>query len=1286
MTVYYGAGREQLDTADWSITTTASSGSLTATTLYFTLQARNRIGSTLFLKSGAIAISNNDKLTITINSSALASGEEWLYYVISVSTSNTDNTFIQLAKLYRLTYQSEYTIANSFPLSVEFTLDSQLAYQNTLANFPTSNLIDGQLVGLISTGYIYEYYENDTTTTVDSLTVFAATPSGRWRRRGSWYTQVLDVYLDGALQDIRLLDGTEIIEIPNFNFNGTSDSVNLWLLNDTNSIVDTSTRINFTVKVGEEFKTKLFDNHLIISLKGFVNVNTGALRTTYLVGGGAIPELGIDELYSYSASNIKLPDTLDTNEALSIDIKVSMEASEIQGYINHGSFIQILPQFSETSSVYSDVGTLFENGIILDEYDLRRIVPDEGLSAIALKGSGIVKNYIFQERPEQNITPFLSNTASQKVTINRLGNCAINTIVPSDAVIRAIVSTVSGESAASALTVYTAVSLNDTIVIDITYPTAIRSDYGDVIAGNSQGAFNPFQVYIYVQRQSDGEIRRFEFNTTNTPNQQFLITDFTAGTLFGGALPTTQFGLYDQANLAVLSTQGGGLNGADNYRVAYSYYYDGDQITDISHSVLDGCVAELTASLEEVFLSFTYWRITVPDKTALRAIDTSDFTESGAIYILLENSTPKLYSFFYGDAAADDNDKNIRPTTNNGVFKIVSSSSVYWADVVSTIVAIKALAVASLTEGEVRTVLENNASYVFRSVLPEADDGDLYLASDDGTTEGWVKMGGGISGLTATLTIYAAPAAVGTGDGTYGNSMAIADVVTYINETSDNGYKITVILADGTYPDVYTFKDSYDLYLLPASTNTIFTNELIFQRIHYLRLGNGFIYQNTLTFRNCDTVNLNNSTFNSTGIPIIKTYRSKLVLYATYTLSGTSKNSFIIAYDFSRIVLDSSEFVVSSGTCVWEYAFIDMFYTCIMDIFDEPISSNITGPRYILHGNASIITNGYNLNTLPGNSSGYYYDETSIFGFDAERINDGFTRFLLTNGDKGDITVSNSGATWTIDNQAITYAKIQNVSATDRLLGRLTAGAGVVEELTVGTTLAKTGTTLNVNVGTGANQIVQLDGTAKLPAVDGSQLTNLPGGGGHVIQDEGTPLTARTNLNFVGSLVAATDNGSTTTIVTINIPDGDKGDITVSATGSTWTIDNNAITTVKITDGNVTFAKIQDSSGESKLVGRGQGAGAGDFQEITLGTNLSMSGTTLNAGGAASFSNTYSGTGSLDTFTVTHNLGRNIASVFVLYTTTNEQVSGGVTITNNNELTVTLNTVSGTNNYLITVI
>lgn len=54
----------------------------------------------------------------------------------------------------------------------------------------------------------------------------------------------------------------------------------------------------------------------------------------------------------------------------------------------------------------------------------------------------------------------------------------------------------------------------------------------------------------------------------------------------------------------------------------------------------------------------------------------------------------------------------------------------------------------------------------------------------------------------------------------------------------------------------------------------------------------------------------------------------------------------------------------------------------------------------------------------------------------------------IADGDKGDITVSGAGSTWTIDADAVTYAKIQDVSATDRILGRSTAGAGVIEEIT----------------------------------------------------------------------------------------------------------------------------------------------------------------------------------------------------------------------------------------------
>ena len=53
----------------------------------------------------------------------------------------------------------------------------------------------------------------------------------------------------------------------------------------------------------------------------------------------------------------------------------------------------------------------------------------------------------------------------------------------------------------------------------------------------------------------------------------------------------------------------------------------------------------------------------------------------------------------------------------------------------------------------------------------------------------------------------------------------------------------------------------------------------------------------------------------------------------------------------------------------------------------------------------------------------------------------------VSDADYGDITVSSSGSVWTIDAGVVSYAKLQDVSATDKILGRSTAGAGDVEEI-----------------------------------------------------------------------------------------------------------------------------------------------------------------------------------------------------------------------------------------------
>ncbi len=127
---------------------------------------------------------------------------------------------------------------------------------------------------------------------------------------------------------------------------------------------------------------------------------------------------------------------------------------------------------------------------------------------------------------------------------------------------------------------------------------------------------------------------------------------------------------------------------------------------------------------------------------------------------------------------------------------------------------------------------------------------------------------------------------------------------------------------------------------------------------------------------------------------------------------------------------------------------------------------------------------------------------------------DGAVAAGVADGDKGDITVSSSGTVWTIDNDVVTYAKMQNISATSRILGRITAGSGDTEELTAANVMTILGITSSA---------------AELNILDGATLTvtelNYVDGVTSAIQtqlDAKQPLDS--DLTTIAGLTATTDN------------------------------------------------------------------------------------------------------------------------------------------------------------------
>lgn len=250
-------------------------------------------------------------------------------------------------------------------------------------------------------------------------------------------------------------------------------------------------------------------------------------------------------------------------------------------------------------------------------------------------------------------------------------------------------------------------------------------------------------------------------------------------------------------------------------------------------------------------------------------------------------------------------------------------------------------------------------------------------------------------------------------------------------------------------------------------------------------------------------------------------------------------------------------------------------------------------------------------------------------------------KVVAVNGGENNFELITVGGTGTVTSVAITGTDGIEVDSGSPITGAGTIQLGV-NATTMKTTLDLSGTnTGDQNLfGTiavsGQSNVVADATNDTLTLVAGTNIT--------ITTDAATDsITINSTASGSGDVVgpaSATDNAIARFDLTtgkliqnsgITIADGasgtlagsNSGDVTLSGTPDYITISGQTITRGLIdlaTDvtGDLPLANLAQSSAASKLLGRGSASGAGDFQEITIGTGLSMSGTTLSATGGSS--------------------------------------------------------------------
>ncbi|ACC81133.1 hypothetical protein [Nostoc punctiforme] len=590
-------------------------GSLTAGTIYFSFQLQNRAGFNKPSVSGAIAYSTNQKIIITIPE--MPDGWDVHYFVVSAGVTNDPSTHVQIARVAAFQYGigiEPQSVKTLLPAVLELTRSIHTALApsvTSVGSLPSgADRLDGQVRFITALSIFVEYRANSNLPL--SPDVIAA-DIGQWVRVGGPSTYVSDTRA-GVGSDRPINSINPITTIPTPPYPGETLSKYLpaweakyWIYNDSPNAIPAGTEFGIELEYNNKRSPDLLSGLFMVKFIGFVKAD-GSIRTQD-GDGRDFPNCGADFPWTPKLTTPFITiDDLQPTEAIALAVKPFFAAAEF----TVKDIIGVFPATRVQSGDYNPVGLLLSytqtvGGVIIDVGDRYRVVPNFGLSYDVLRGIPLIGSYNPPEKPRRTFGNLQPNLAGQKVVIN--GNGDVFTESPSytrtsSEGIRAIVSTLAGESSPGGWSGYVAITAGATLILS--YPCTvngvgmIRANYPDVIADDiskNKGLFNPFSVNIYLQRQDTLEIRRFSgFGVVAASSQQFTISNWAAGVVSDLLFADDDFSLFAPLTGAIAPAITGNFP-STSYRVSYSFVYDGNQITSISHAS-PPCVYEFEGELE----------------------------------------------------------------------------------------------------------------------------------------------------------------------------------------------------------------------------------------------------------------------------------------------------------------------------------------------------------------------------------------------------------------------------------------------------------------------------------------------------------------------------------------------------------------------------------------------------------------------------------------------------------------------------------------------------------------